>query len=186
MRKSGIIYLVTQLQESGVKFKQLERSGGFYIKFNDGVLEIPLLKIEDQSKSIFRNLIAYEQYSQNNHLKLRHILCDLLVLFHQLSKVLRTKEKQVAWVKVHLGNPLSHLGSPHPGVMSCQITLVTAYTREKIGTKDIQKGLTILMKILQFLQHSLLINSWNLFILHVSRRLASYQYEHHISTTLYS
>jgi hypothetical protein len=58
----------TKLQDAGVKFKKLEISGGFYIKFNNGVMDIPLLKVEDRSESIFRNLIAYEQYSQN-HIK---------------------------------------------------------------------------------------------------------------------
>ena len=38
----------------------------FDIKFNNGVMKIPFLKIEDQTESIFRNLITYEQYSQNN------------------------------------------------------------------------------------------------------------------------
>jgi hypothetical protein len=63
------ILSATELQEAGVKLKKL-RSGNFFdIKFNNGVLEIPSLIIEDRSESIFRNLIAYEQYSQNNDVK---------------------------------------------------------------------------------------------------------------------
>jgi hypothetical protein len=56
----------TELQEAGVKFKKLESGSFFDIKFNDGVLEIPFLEIEGKTESIFRNLIAYEQYSLNN------------------------------------------------------------------------------------------------------------------------
>ncbi|XP_059448409.1 UPF0481 protein At3g47200-like [Corylus avellana] len=58
-----------ELQEAGVKFKKLDKGTLFDIKFNNGVMEIPLMKIEERSESIFRNLAAYEQYSQNNHLK---------------------------------------------------------------------------------------------------------------------
>jgi hypothetical protein len=59
----------TELLEAGVKFKKVEGVNLFDIKFNNGVLEIPLLKIEDRSESLFRNLIAYEQYSRNYHLQ---------------------------------------------------------------------------------------------------------------------
>jgi hypothetical protein len=59
----------TELQEAGVKLRKLEGVNLFDIKFNNGVMEIPLLHIEDRSESIFRNLIAYEQYSQNNNPK---------------------------------------------------------------------------------------------------------------------
>jgi hypothetical protein len=58
-----------ELQEAGVKFKKLEKGTLFDIKFNNGVIEIPLMKIEERSESILRNMAAYEQYSQNNHLK---------------------------------------------------------------------------------------------------------------------
>jgi hypothetical protein len=57
----------TELQEAGVKFKKLEGVNLHDIKFNNGVMEIPLLKIVDTTESIFRNLIAYEQYNQSNH-----------------------------------------------------------------------------------------------------------------------
>jgi hypothetical protein len=59
-----------ELQEAGVKFKKLERGCSFFdIKFKNGVMEIPPLRVGDPSESLFRNLIAYEQYSRNNHLK---------------------------------------------------------------------------------------------------------------------
>jgi hypothetical protein len=59
----------TELQEAGVKFKKLETGGFLDIKFNNGVMEIPLLKIVDSTESMLRNMIAYEQYNQNNNPK---------------------------------------------------------------------------------------------------------------------
>ncbi|KAB8726143.1 hypothetical protein FH972_026416 [Carpinus fangiana] len=58
-----------ELQEAGVKFKKLEKGTLYDIKFNNGVIEIPLMKIDQRSESICRNMVAYEQYSQNNHFK---------------------------------------------------------------------------------------------------------------------
>ncbi|XP_062162472.1 UPF0481 protein At3g47200-like [Alnus glutinosa] len=57
----------TEIQEAGVKLKKLQSGSFFDIKFDNGVLEIPSLRIEDRSESVFRNLIAYEQYTQDNH-----------------------------------------------------------------------------------------------------------------------
>ncbi|KAB8726144.1 hypothetical protein FH972_026417 [Carpinus fangiana] len=57
----------TKLQEAGVKLRKLEGVNLFDIKFNNGVMEIPPLNIEDRSESLFRNLIAYEEYSRSNH-----------------------------------------------------------------------------------------------------------------------
>ncbi|XP_059447889.1 UPF0481 protein At3g47200-like [Corylus avellana] len=60
----------TELQEAGVKFKKLETGGFLEIKFNiNGVMEIPPLKIGDVTESMFRNLVAYEQYSPSNNPK---------------------------------------------------------------------------------------------------------------------
>ncbi|KAG2685926.1 hypothetical protein I3843_10G142500 [Carya illinoinensis] len=60
---------VIELQEAGVKFKKAETCNLFHIKFNNGVMEIPPMNIGDNIESIFRNLIAYEQYSQDVNLK---------------------------------------------------------------------------------------------------------------------
>ncbi|XP_059446781.1 UPF0481 protein At3g47200-like [Corylus avellana] len=59
----------TEIKEAGVKFKKLEGVNLFDIKFNNGVMEIPPLQIDDGLESLFRNLIAYEQYSRNNNAK---------------------------------------------------------------------------------------------------------------------
>ncbi|KAI8003769.1 ABC transporter C family member 2 [Camellia lanceoleosa] len=40
----------------------------FDIKFENGVMKIPPLTIEDRTESFFRNLIAYEQYCPDNQL----------------------------------------------------------------------------------------------------------------------
>ncbi|XP_042989081.1 UPF0481 protein At3g47200-like [Carya illinoinensis] len=56
---------VRELQEAGVKFKKAKIDNLFHIKFNNGVMEIPPLNIVDNTESVFRNLIAYEQHSQH-------------------------------------------------------------------------------------------------------------------------
>ncbi|XP_059446782.1 UPF0481 protein At3g47200-like [Corylus avellana] len=68
-KKWNSIPSATELQEAGVKFKKLETGGFLDIKFNNGVMEIPLLKVVDETESMFRNLVAYEQYSTNNNPK---------------------------------------------------------------------------------------------------------------------
>ncbi|KAF8401321.1 hypothetical protein HHK36_012255 [Tetracentron sinense] len=62
-------HCVTMLRDSGVKF-QKKNSGKFMdIEFKKGVLHIPPLVIHDSTKSIFLNLMAFEQcYSHcSNH-----------------------------------------------------------------------------------------------------------------------
>ena len=44
----------------GIKFKKNEGRGILDVKFNGGVLEIPLLFIDDGTVSLFNNLIALE------------------------------------------------------------------------------------------------------------------------------
>jgi hypothetical protein len=64
----------TKLQEAGDKFKNAERGGILFdIKFNSGVMKIPLLKVGDRSESFFQNLIAYEQYSRNDHCNHKYV-----------------------------------------------------------------------------------------------------------------
>ncbi|XP_041010496.1 uncharacterized protein LOC121254493 isoform X2 [Juglans microcarpa x Juglans regia] len=56
------IHSATELKEAGVKFKKAEKSNVISIKFNNGLMEISPLTIEDQTETYLRNLIAYEQY----------------------------------------------------------------------------------------------------------------------------
>ncbi|KAM7465085.1 hypothetical protein LguiB_012647 [Lonicera macranthoides] len=56
------IHCVTELSEAGIKFKKGDDGSNLFdIKFKDGVLQIPVLTIEDRTEAVLRNLIAYEQ-----------------------------------------------------------------------------------------------------------------------------
>ncbi|KAF5477612.1 hypothetical protein F2P56_004232 [Juglans regia] len=56
------IHSATELEEAGINFKKAEKSNPFAIKFNNGIMEISPLSIEDDTETCLRNLIAYEQY----------------------------------------------------------------------------------------------------------------------------
>ncbi|XP_010271392.1 PREDICTED: UPF0481 protein At3g47200-like [Nelumbo nucifera] len=59
----------TELQEAGVKFKMITSNSWLDIRFNEGVLEIPNIKIEDATEVFLRNLLAFEQcYMKNSTL----------------------------------------------------------------------------------------------------------------------
>ncbi|GKV06842.1 hypothetical protein SLEP1_g18669 [Rubroshorea leprosula] len=54
----------TELQEAGIKFKKMnedEEKSLFDIEFKDGVLWIPTIRMEENTDTILRNLIAHEQ-----------------------------------------------------------------------------------------------------------------------------
>ncbi|KAL7145397.1 hypothetical protein ABFS83_07G080600 [Erythranthe nasuta] len=52
----------TELRESNVKFKRIEGVSLFDIKFQDENMLLAPFTIEDMTESLFRNLMAYEQY----------------------------------------------------------------------------------------------------------------------------
>ncbi|XP_040996201.1 uncharacterized protein LOC121242367 [Juglans microcarpa x Juglans regia] len=56
------IHGATELAEAGIKFKKAKKSNLFSIKFNNGLMEISPLSIEDHTETYLRNLIADEQY----------------------------------------------------------------------------------------------------------------------------
>ncbi|KAF8378116.1 hypothetical protein HHK36_029453 [Tetracentron sinense] len=56
-----VIPSVTDLLQSGVKFKVGNPQDILNVKFNKGVLEIPPIFLQENAESIFRNLIAFEQ-----------------------------------------------------------------------------------------------------------------------------
>ncbi|KAL5707050.1 hypothetical protein ACHQM5_025146 [Ranunculus cassubicifolius] len=60
-RRQQLIHCVTELRESGIKFQKLKTDRFWDIKFEDGILWIPRLLIHDGTKSLFLNLIAFEQ-----------------------------------------------------------------------------------------------------------------------------
>ncbi|CAL5326205.1 unnamed protein product [Camellia sinensis] len=60
-RRQQLIHCVTELSEAGIKFKRRKTDRLRDIKFKDGVLKIARLLIHDGTKSLFLNLIAFEQ-----------------------------------------------------------------------------------------------------------------------------
>ncbi|XP_073038748.1 UPF0481 protein At3g47200-like [Primulina eburnea] len=60
-RRQQLIHCVTELKDAGIKCKRRKTDRFWDIKFNKGVLKIPRLLIHDGTKSLFLNLIAYEQ-----------------------------------------------------------------------------------------------------------------------------
>ncbi|KAL3721488.1 hypothetical protein ACJRO7_033913 [Eucalyptus globulus] len=59
------IHCVTELRKKGIKFRRGEVEGFWNIQFKDGTLEIPRLVIHDASRSLFLNLMAFEQFHFN-------------------------------------------------------------------------------------------------------------------------
>ncbi|XP_051140390.1 UPF0481 protein At3g47200 [Andrographis paniculata] len=60
-RRQQLIHCVTELKESGIKFRKRKTDRFWDIKFENGILQIPRLLIHDGTKSLFLNLIAFEQ-----------------------------------------------------------------------------------------------------------------------------
>lgn len=56
-----LIHCVTELREAGIKFKRRKTDRFWDVKFKNGILKIPRLLIHDGTKSLFLNLIAFEQ-----------------------------------------------------------------------------------------------------------------------------
>lgn len=64
-RRTQLIHCVTDLKESGIKFRKRKTDRFWDIKFKDGVLYIPRLLVHDGTKSLFLNLVAFEQCHLN-------------------------------------------------------------------------------------------------------------------------
>ncbi|GAB4846953.1 hypothetical protein Ancab_025963 [Ancistrocladus abbreviatus] len=60
-RRQQLIHCATDLKNAGVKFRKRKTDRFWDIKFENGVLKIPQLLIHDGTKSLFFNLIAFEQ-----------------------------------------------------------------------------------------------------------------------------
>jgi hypothetical protein len=52
---------ITELHQAGVKFRFKPGKSLIEMKFDRGILEMPLLKIDDDTEILFRNLQAFEQ-----------------------------------------------------------------------------------------------------------------------------
>lgn len=60
-RRQQLIHCVSELREAGIKFKRRKTDRFWDIKFENGILRIPRLLIHDGTRSLFLNLIAFEQ-----------------------------------------------------------------------------------------------------------------------------
>ncbi|KAF7848068.1 hypothetical protein BT93_L2325 [Corymbia citriodora subsp. variegata] len=60
-KRQRLIHCVTELREAGVKFRERKTDRFMDIQFKDGILWIPRLHIDDGTRSLFLNLIAFEQ-----------------------------------------------------------------------------------------------------------------------------
>ncbi|KAF8389081.1 hypothetical protein HHK36_025766 [Tetracentron sinense] len=63
-RRCDVTRSATELHEAGVRFMVAKSNCLLDISFRNGVLEMPSLKIEDATETIFRNLIAWEQFQE--------------------------------------------------------------------------------------------------------------------------
>ncbi|KAF3596044.1 hypothetical protein DY000_02026413 [Brassica cretica] len=80
-RQQQLIHCVTELREAGIKFKRRKTDRFWDIRFKNGYLEIPKLLIHDGTKSLFSNLIAFEQchIDSNNDITSYIIFMDNLI-----------------------------------------------------------------------------------------------------------
>ncbi|KAM7257200.1 hypothetical protein ACFE04_012941 [Oxalis oulophora] len=74
----GHIRCATELQEAGISFRKSKNPILFEITFQNGILEIPEIVIENRTESFLRNLIAYEQCSDVELLRRHGIIENTL------------------------------------------------------------------------------------------------------------
>ncbi|XP_044464775.1 UPF0481 protein At3g47200-like [Mangifera indica] len=78
---------VMQLHNAGVEFKLSKSNDSFQINFEKGTLEIPPLKLQLETESLFRNLIAFEQrHYPDNYIN------DYVFIIHHLANTPRDIE----------------------------------------------------------------------------------------------
>ncbi|KAK4402860.1 hypothetical protein Sango_1026700 [Sesamum angolense] len=65
MRQWQFVHSATELTNANVAFEKKICKDFFKVEFEDGVMLMPPLTIEDRTECFFRNLIAYEQYFPN-------------------------------------------------------------------------------------------------------------------------
>ncbi|CAA0385423.1 unnamed protein product [Arabidopsis thaliana] len=84
-RRQQLIHCVTELKEAGIKFRRRKTDRFWDIQFKNGYLEIPRLLIHDGTKSLFLNLIAFEQchIDSSNDITSYIIFMDNLIDSHE-------------------------------------------------------------------------------------------------------
>ncbi|KAL5214393.1 hypothetical protein ABZP36_003545 [Zizania latifolia] len=60
-RRQQFVHCVSELREAGIRCRRRNTDRLWDIKFDNGVLQIPRILIQDGTKSLFLNLIAFEQ-----------------------------------------------------------------------------------------------------------------------------
>ncbi|XP_041020533.1 UPF0481 protein At3g47200-like [Juglans microcarpa x Juglans regia] len=75
------LYTASQLYEAGVKFKVSSSKCLLDLKFTNGTLEIPCINPDNETETIYRNVIAFEQchYPRDSHLTDYIVLLNLLI-----------------------------------------------------------------------------------------------------------
>nr|XP_023919221.1 UPF0481 protein At3g47200-like [Quercus suber] len=78
---AGLSYTATQLHEAGVKFEVVTSECRFDIKFEDGVLKIPMLELNHWTEVVTRNIMALEQtrYLEDGHFTDYFLFIDSLI-----------------------------------------------------------------------------------------------------------
>ena len=79
------LYSVSQLHEAGVKFKVSSSKFLLDLKFSNGVLEIPSIRLERRTEAVFRNLLAFEQCHYSDDA----CIADYCVILHYLLNTAR-------------------------------------------------------------------------------------------------
>jgi hypothetical protein len=97
----------THLKKAGIRFKEVNHKSLLDVKFVNGVLEIPSLKIHRYTETLFKNLIAHEQRHCDNtqHITSYAFLMGSLIFSEKDVKLLarrhilisdKSKEKEVS------------------------------------------------------------------------------------------
>ncbi|XP_010426561.1 PREDICTED: UPF0481 protein At3g47200-like [Camelina sativa] len=79
-RRKQMINCVTELRDGGLEFRKRQSDRFWDIQFSNGYLEIPKLFIHDGTKSLFLNLIAFEQ----NHIDSSNDITSYIVFMDNL------------------------------------------------------------------------------------------------------
>lgn len=88
-----------ELSEAGVHFKVLNSDCLLDLKFSEGVLQMPKLKVEDRSEVLFRNMVALEQchYPLESYITDYVCLLDFLINSSRDVDTLVQQEVLVNW-----------------------------------------------------------------------------------------
>ncbi|KAK1319566.1 putative UPF0481 protein [Acorus calamus] len=90
-----------ELEDAGVKFKVKKNATSFLdVTFHDGLMEIPTLKLYNESESVLRNLIAFEQCYPHTrcHVTSYTFFMDFLVNSPHDFSILQQKEIILNWL----------------------------------------------------------------------------------------